>query len=353
MTRIPWMDKTPSSHYNSHLGYVGGYGRQDATNNLWQLANSLAFRVLQRSAEDIYEHFYRNLSSGKFLIAMFESPTMSRERRHLLEGPPPSFSPVSEERKQALLELVCPGSNIKPEVPVFWWNPYFKRPGQLWSLPISSPEIESLDIDNGNDGLGEPEPYMQARALESLVPEGLELEDGQSSLPADIGNPLELQPGDGGVGGSVPSPETSASRPSGVGAHEGIKATPDGVGIGAPPPEGMSSLENPADQKFLKRRLSNDESSQVIPKQRRAKNSGTLRCEFSDSCPQTFVTTANRARHHKTQHKAEYERLQLANLIPKRGGQKGSKRPRTRPVADEAKLAPQKVAAGLESESED
>jgi hypothetical protein len=64
-----------------------------------------------------------------------------RESRHSVEGPPPPFSPVSEEAKRAILQLFCPESN----------------------------EIENLESGNGNDGLGEPELMRIPSAILSLT----------------------------------------------------------------------------------------------------------------------------------------------------------------------------------------
>jgi hypothetical protein len=270
------MDKTPSYHYQSHLGWIGGNSRHDATNNVWQLAQKLEFRVLKHSAIEIYNSCYRTMTSGeKFRLPLNRSPFEEfREPRNLVEGPPPPFSPISEEKKRALHELVCPGS-------------------------ISSPQLLHPDEGNGNNGLGGLESYMQPRANESL--------------------------GDGGVEGIIRSPDPSGTQPAGVDAHEGVEATPDGFGVGVdvgvdtgidvggPSIEETPNLESPS--KPRKRPLSTDEGGPVRKKYR-PRNCGTLRCGISSACIVTFTSTRNRAGHYRRMHAAEYARLQADGTLP-------------------------------------
>jgi hypothetical protein len=109
------MDKLPYFHHSGHLGWINGNSTQETTDSFWQLSQNLAFGVVQLSAIDIYQRFYDTLSSGSHRIAMYQSPFYQlRESHHLVERAPPSFSPVSEETKQALLQLVLLESNGKP-----------------------------------------------------------------------------------------------------------------------------------------------------------------------------------------------------------------------------------------------
>jgi hypothetical protein len=300
------MDKLPYFHYKGHLGWINGNCTQETTDSFWTLSQNLAFRVVQLSAIDIYQRFYNTLSSGRWQIPIHQSPFHQvRESYHLVEGPPPSFSPVSEETKQALLQLVLQESNSKPQ------------------LPISSPGNENLESGNGNDGLGEPEPYIQPRAPESLVPEGLVLKDGQPSLPTEtvVGDSVELQPGDGGVGGRVPSPEPSASRPSGVDddGHVDKKQKVSDTGLSLRCEISSACTVSYTNTKALHRhyRTKHPDNKDYVGS--RNPGVGTLLCEISSACTKPYVSTSGRLRHYRTAHPDEYARRQATGEMRSHG----------------------------------
>ena len=182
---------------------------------------------------------------------------------------------------QALLELALngPAEDSESQESSVWWNPCFKRPETAWRQPVASPAFELIERNLDGDGLGEPEPDSQHEA-----PESTELDDGEPSLPTDIGEPLELQPGYGGVGIDAPSPDTGASQHSGVRKGKGTRSFGVGTGNGI--------VRNP-------------------------RGSGHLPCEITPGvCKPKYSSNNARVVHYRRAHKDEYKRLIDAGILP-------------------------------------
>jgi hypothetical protein len=96
-------------HINLHPGYIGDHGKEQATNQFFQIAKDAAMRgVLPTSnALEIYQRFHEVLTKGNHAIPLHDTPWVLRQKP-ALDLPveqPRSFVPLSLDALNALIPM--------------------------------------------------------------------------------------------------------------------------------------------------------------------------------------------------------------------------------------------------------
>lgn len=286
---------------------MGGRGTsvQMKSITFWTFAGELSRKkVIQGSQQEIYNNFFNKFTTGAHSFSILEDPFVVEvmPTQPTLERPGIDFKDL-DLNLMPVKKLGLQDLGFMDESAPILWNPFFKRPTGPYRIPLPSRDIEGL----ASNGLGEPE-------LNS-----------QQSPPADIGSLAELQPGDGGGGSDDLSPEASASRPSGVGGHEGIKAL-DGVSDGELAAGKLPSLpKGTCDVKQGIKRKSDvteaqEDADLAILDPIAAKRAKFLpdnhQCTIiGDRCKSILGSRDALRGHYRTFHKQEYLQLQAEGVI--------------------------------------